>query len=126
MTILPDNTATWLELAVAPASRLNNANVRLHPVSGSSEDAWFALSVNGKLLLATSGKLTLLKGTAAVERFLFLIGLRSSEPGEPICLNEDRDQGAFGMQIERNPLLQGFGELRLSECVEVTLANQPY
>lgn len=121
MNTFPDNIATWLELAVAPTSLLNNAKVRLHPISECSDDSWFALTVNGKLLFATGGSLTLLKGASAVERFLFLIGLRTSELGSPLSLEPSLEQGAFRMQIERNPSLGNFGELKLTDCAEVSM-----
>ena len=107
-----NKVATWLELAIAPHWRRDKADVRLHPIDhGEGLATWFALSVDGRLLHACSGKLTLLKGIETVERFLFMIGLQSHQLGDQLLAEELDLESACCLFIERNQQLKTFGEL---------------
>lgn len=118
-----DNVATWLELAVAPVWALKKARVGAHPVlDQDADEPWYALTVNGRLLFAGGGRLTLLRGKAAVERFLFLIGLHSVEFSESITLPCETEQQLFKLEIEADRSSLNFGQLKLDEHVQVSLA----
>lgn len=74
--------ATWLELAVAPAWRLHSTHIRVHPV-GPEGDQCFAVSMDGRRLCATNGKLTTFRGRRAVEHFLSMVHVDDFEFGAP-------------------------------------------
>ncbi len=119
----PDNNvSTWLELAVAPVWALDKARVWAHPVTECKDETpWYALTVNGRLLYATGGKLTLLRGRDAVDRFLFLIGLHEAQYSEPIRLDKDVDDSTYCLGIERDQNRPTFGELTIDQCVMVSV-----
>lgn len=107
---------TWLEIALAPHMQQDGARVLKHHAEAREDGSqWFALSVNGRLLHAGGGGLTLLKGHATVSRFLHLIGLSGCRDGEPLaqdtlpldsacrlCISEDESHPAFGQVALEN------------------------
>jgi hypothetical protein len=77
--------ATWLELAVAPEWRRQNCSVRLHAIGGKSGGC-YALSMDGRWLCSSDGRLTVFKGLDSALRFLSIVRVEDFEPGEPTSI----------------------------------------
>lgn len=80
--------ATWLEMVVAPSWRKTRTVPRLHPILGtgvrcSCAEACYAVSVEGRWLCSNNGRLTVLRGLPAAERFMQIVRHESYETGEP-------------------------------------------
>lgn len=76
---------TWLELAVAPHWHHSESVFRLHPVGKRSneDEQYYAVSLNGRWLCSSNGRLTVLRGLATAEYFMRLINMPAYETGEP-------------------------------------------
>lgn len=75
--------ATWLELAVA--GRLGGTGVvRLHPLAGDPRHNCAALSLDGRLVHDSAGRLTIFRGSGTVIRFLTLLGWSEVAHGDPV------------------------------------------
>ncbi|HRP95226.1 MAG TPA: hypothetical protein PL143_03160 [Rhodocyclaceae bacterium] len=87
--------ATWLEMVVAPGWRKTRTVPRLHPILGTGErccscpETCYAVSVEGRWLCSNNGRLTVLRGLPAAERFIQLVRLESYETGEPADFHVD-------------------------------------
>lgn len=109
--------ATWLELATVPHSRDKRVSVQVHPLLPDSggkprrcqEECCYTISVDGRWLHAGDGRLTVLKGMEAVDRFMRLVRLPVFEPGEPAAIEVDCSKTAYCMTTGRRSRLHGFG-----------------
>lgn len=107
--------ATWLELAAAPHSRDKCLNLRVHPLlpvaapatRNGKEKCCYAISVDGRWLHAGDGRLTVLKGMEAVDRFMGLVKMPAFEPGDPAEFELDCVNTAYCMAASRRAGLQG-------------------
>ena len=103
--------ATWLEM-VAAATRQQDQTpkVRLHPVAGSDqptrpEQQCYAVSVDGRWLCSNNGRLTVLRGELAVDRFMSLLRNIPYETGEPAEFVIDCSTSAHCIAIGRDKSL---------------------
>lgn len=96
--------ATWLELAVAPEWRKRQSKIRLHAVGGE-EGGCFALSMDGRWLCASGGRLTLFRGREAAEHFLKAVRIDRFEIGEPPPRKLCCDGRHFGLRLDRKGCL---------------------
>ncbi len=105
---------TWLEIALAPHMQQDGAVVLKHRAEAREDGSqWFALSVNGRLLHASGGGLTLLKGPATVSRFLHLIGLAGCRDGDPLEHGAVAFDGACRLYISEDETHPAFGQVAL-------------
>jgi hypothetical protein len=106
--------ATWLDM-VAPNWGNTPPTFRLHPIEnahpqdGACHEACYALSVDGRWVCSTNGRLTVLKGLETAEHFRQLINHGPYIPGEPTqfvidcgntahCITMGRDQTLHACQ----------------------------
>jgi len=106
--------ATWLELAAAPHSRNRSISLRVHallqetqgrPQKGRDQ-CFYAVSVDGRWLYSGDGRLTVLKGVEAVDRFMHLINISSYESGEFAQIEFDCGKTAHCIAASRKAGLQ--------------------
>lgn len=109
--------ATWLEAAAAPHSPDQRVRLRVHPLLQEAEQilqkpvaqCCYAISVDGRWLHANDGRLTVLRGLKAVDRFMRLINMSSYEHGEPAQIEVDCGKTAYCIAAGR--------KARLRQCV---------
>lgn len=82
---LKGRNATWLELAAAPARRLDQKPVRIHRLSDTRE-ACVGITVDERWVCANDGRLTVFGGRDAALRFLGLLRVDRTEEGEAATL----------------------------------------
>ena len=82
---LNGRNATWLELAVAPLWRLGQTRVRVHALTGGSEEC-VGITVDERWLCSTDGRLTVFRGRQSACRFLDLLRIDHMEDGDPAAL----------------------------------------
>jgi len=95
--------STWLELATVPHSKDRRVTLCVHPLQGNAtgvpktckEKCCYAISVDGRWLHASDGRLTILSGMEAVDRFMCMIKLPTFEPGEPLQIEADCGKTAY-------------------------------
>jgi len=73
--------ATWLELAAGPRWGRENRDLKLHQISAGCGEC-FVLSLSGRMLCSSDGKLTVFRSREAVDRFLLLLELETPPAGE--------------------------------------------
>lgn len=73
--------ATWLDLALMPGADRARYELRIHPVSADCGEC-YVLTLNGRMVRAGDGRLTVFRSRDAVDRFLALLELDSPESGE--------------------------------------------
>ena len=108
--------ATWLELAAVPHSGDRRVSLQVHPLLSDpggrprrcQEECCYAISVDGRWLHAGDGRLTVLKGMDAVDRFMRLVRLPAFEPGEPAAIEVDCGKTAYCMAAGRKSELRVF------------------
>lgn len=108
--------ATWLEVAAAPHARDTSVRLRVHPLvpgvdeipqKPGSDQCCYAISVDGRWLYSNDGRLTVLKGMKAVDRFMRLIDMSYYESGEPAQIDVNCGKTAHCMATGRNESLRG-------------------
>jgi hypothetical protein len=108
--------ATWLEVAAAPHWRDERVSLRVHPLVQAADEipptrkrlAYYGITVDGRWLYSSNGRLTVLKGMKAVERFADLIKVPSYESGEPAQIEVDCGKTSHCIAVGRNLALHGF------------------
>lgn len=108
--------ATWLELAAVPHAQDRRISLRVHPLlhdaeqrpQNCKEKCCYAVSVDGRWLHAGDGRLTVLKGMEAVDRFMCLIKMPTFESGEPAKFEVDCGKTAYCLAAGRNSALHVF------------------
>lgn len=89
--------ATWLDLATGSRLGREGLDLKLHPISAGCGEC-FVLSLSGRMVCSSDGKLTVFRSRKAVDRFLLLLeldeppegphaGRVSSDPSRQHCLN---------------------------------------
>lgn len=73
--------ANWLELAVAPAWRLDKTEVHVHPMEGGGK-ACYALTLDKRWLCGSDNALSMFKSLDAAQRFLSMLRVPRVELGE--------------------------------------------
>jgi hypothetical protein len=107
--------AMWLEAAAAPHSRDRSVRLRVHPLLPGADELppqprhkrCYAISVDGRWLYSNDGRLTVLKGMKAVDRFMRLINMSYYESGEPAQIDVNCGKTAHCMATGRNESLRG-------------------
>ncbi|MBR0566062.1 hypothetical protein J5J83_08035 [Azoarcus sp. L1K30] len=96
--------ATWLELAIAPEWRREAMRICVHPV-GPEDDQCFAVSMDGRRLCASDGKLTTFRGRRAVERFLSMVHIDDFDICAPDPTIRTFPRGHFCLCLNRQNCL---------------------
>ncbi|HRM68543.1 MAG TPA: hypothetical protein PLO71_03860 [Thauera phenylacetica] len=107
--------ATWLEVATAAHARDKHVSVRVHPLTQAAgevpskrrDKAYYGITVDGRWLHSNNGRLTVLRGLKAVERFADLIKAPAYEPGEPVQIDVDCGKTSHCITVGKNRALQG-------------------
>jgi len=99
------SVATWLELAVAPEWRRGAAEIRVHPVRRCTE-ACRALTMNGRWLCNSDGRLTVFEDDDAVARFLTLVHVTEYESDPLRALPDDVDSDFYCLSVCSRGLCQ--------------------
>lgn len=107
--------ATWLELAAAPHSRDKTVILRVHPLVYAAEgklkkpggNCCYAVSVDGRWVCFNDGRLTVLKGQKAVDRFMHLINMPHYESGDPAQIEIECGKTAYCIAAGSNQALRG-------------------
>ena len=102
---LTGRVATWLELAVAPEWRKARASIKLHVIDGIPESCC-ALSMDGRWLCTSDGRLTVFRGADAAHRFLKSVNINAVEEGESSSSAPDYLSNAYCLAIGRNDALR--------------------
>lgn len=71
----------WLELAMVPVERLEQADVTIHPIEGMPRPC-FGVSIGGGWLRGNNGDLALFQTFAAASRLLDLLNIRRHWSGD--------------------------------------------
>lgn len=108
--------ATWLELAAAPHRPGKYVSLRVHPLVRDAFDAppecnkkcCYAISIDGRWLHAGDGRLTVLKGMEAVDRFMGLVKVSAYDAGEPAHIEVDCGKTSYCMAAGHKAGLHGF------------------
>lgn len=100
--------ATWLDTVAATHFHHAPVEARLHPISGSQQlgDAdpelqCYAISVDGRWLCSSNGRITILKGLKSARRFLDLLDLSGYQNGEPAQFEIDCTTSAHCMAFDK-------------------------
>jgi hypothetical protein len=107
--------ATWLDVVAVAHTRDTRVRLYVHrllqadnEVSPKPKDQCpYGITIKGRWLHSSNGRLTVLKGRNAVERFIRLTGVSSYEAGEPAQLDVDCGTTAHCLVIGQNRALHG-------------------
>lgn len=80
--------ATWLELTLCSLRHEQPVIYRIHELKSDYDtpagSPSFAISLNGRWLCSTNGRLTVFRGREAAEHFMSLLNVSCLEAGEPL------------------------------------------
>lgn len=115
MTRVSGKIATWLEVAAAAHSRDKRVSLRVHPLVQAADEtprkrrdkAYYGITVDGRWLHSSNGRLTVLRGLTAVDRFTHLIKMPAYESGEPVQIDVDCGKTSHCIAVDRNRALHG-------------------
>lgn len=115
MTRMSGKIATWLEVAAAAHSRDKRVSLRVHPLVQAADEtprkrmdkAYYGITVDGRWLHSSNGRLTVLRGLTAVDRFTHLIKMPAYESGEPAQIDVDCGETSHCIAVDRNKALHG-------------------
>lgn len=107
--------ATWLEIAAAAHWRDKRPSLRVHSLVQAANEVsqtlrrqgYYGITVDGRWLYSNNGRLTVLKGMKAVERFTDLIKVPTYESGEPTQVDVDCLKNSHCIAVDRNLALHG-------------------
>jgi hypothetical protein len=107
--------ATWLEVAAAAHWRDERMNLRIHPLVQPADEVpptrkrqpYYGITVDGRWLYSSNGRLTVLKSMKAVKRFADLIKVPVYESGEPAQIDVDCGKTSHCIAVDRNLALHG-------------------
>lgn len=81
--------ATWLELAVAPAWRLDQTEIQVHPMEGQ-ERPCYALTLEERWLCGSDNALSVFHSFNAAQRFLEMLRVSHFELGSSRAVEQER------------------------------------
>lgn len=110
-----EKVATWLEVAAAAHWRNERMSLRVHPLVLPADEVpptrkrqpYCGITVDGRWLYSSHGRLTVLKGMKAVKRFADLIKLPVYESGEPAQIDVDCAKNSHCIAVDRSLALHG-------------------
>lgn len=106
---LKGRVTTWLDTIVATRIRQSPVKATVHPLGQTDRkgtEPCFAVSINGRWLCSTNGRVTVLHGRKAAERFIGLLGISECRTGDPIKLEVDCSSTAHCMGLDRRLTLR--------------------
>lgn len=106
--------ATWLDVAAAAHSHDARITLCVHPLLQADNEippkrrnqCPYGITFMGRWLHSSNGRLTVLKGRDAVDRFIRLIGISFYESGQPAQLDVDCGKTSHCLAVGRNRSLQ--------------------
>ena len=99
--------ATWLDTVAATHFHHAPVEARLHPVldgqaeAPDAEHQCYAISVDGRWLCSSNGRITVLRGLKSARRFLELLKLKGYQNGEPAKFAIDCATSAHCMSLDK-------------------------
>lgn len=109
--------ATWLDTVAATHFHHTPVAARLHPVSDGQpgdhdpECQCYAISVDGRWLCSSNGRITVLRGLKSARRFLDLLKLSGYQSGEPARFAIDCTTSAHCMTLDKRRGLRNCTQL---------------
>lgn len=109
--------ATWLDTVAATHFHHAPVHACLHPIAGEhantgrANQPCYAISVNGKWLCSSNGRITVLRDLKSAQRFLELLNLPIYENGEPARFEVDCTNSAHCMAFDKRGGLKNCSQL---------------
>ncbi len=109
--------ATWLGTVAATQFHRTPVEARLHPISSEQfgdtnpDQQCYAISVDGKWLCSSNGRITVLRGLKSARRFLELLNLTRYQKGEPAQFEIDCSTSAHCMAFDKRRGLRNCTQL---------------
>ncbi len=100
---------TWLDTIVATRVRKSKVNATIHQLAQTpqrSRDCCYVISVNQRWLCSTNGRVTVLHGRSALERFVSLLGLTHCPQGDTVSSTLDCNSTAHCLSVDRRHCLR--------------------